>query len=108
MGLLISDQLRATVKQAINRKQVFDKMLGLAVNTRSKSWETIALIIHASKLLWMEGEHSADVGRSRQQCEVGCHLPWMSCTHGKRCSSLHGDTGMYNVLVVSGVLHVRG
>lgn len=42
-------------------------MLGLAVNTRSKSWETIALIIHARKLLRMEGEHSADVGRSRQR-----------------------------------------
>lgn len=65
--MLISGQSRATVKQAINKKQVFDKMLGLAVNTRSKSWETIALIIHASKLLRMEGEYSADVGRSRQQ-----------------------------------------
>lgn len=23
--------------------------------------------------------------------EEGCHLPWMSCTHRKRCSRLHGD-----------------
>lgn len=67
MGLPISDQLRGTVKLAVNKKQVFDKMLGLAVNTRSKSRETIALIIHASKLLQMEGEHSADVGSSRQR-----------------------------------------
>lgn len=67
MGLSMSDQSRATVKLAINKKQVFDKILGLAVNTGSKSWETIALIIHASKLLQMEGENSADVGRSRQR-----------------------------------------
>lgn len=65
--MLISDQLRVTVKQAINKKQVLNKVLGLAVNTRSKSWETMALNIHASKLLRMEGEHSADVGRSRQR-----------------------------------------
>lgn len=41
-------------------------------------------------------------------CEAGCHLPWMSCTHGKRCSSFHGDTGTCNVHVVSGVLCVGG
>jgi len=40
---------------AIIKKQIFSKRLGLVANTRSKSSETIVLIIYASKLLSMRG-----------------------------------------------------
>lgn len=76
----------------ITKKHVFGKTLGLGVNTRSESQETTVLIIYASKLLRMKGEHSTGCRQEQAaRAGYGCSLPRTSCARGKRLSGLRRD-----------------